>query len=110
MKPLSFFKIFLLAFSIIFFSPPETLAGDDNVVVLENESYNPKELTIISGTSVTWVNKDFDLHSVTADDGSFDSSTVSPEGSFSHTFKKPGVYPYHCIFHQPDMVGKVVVK
>jgi plastocyanin len=110
MKPLSFFIIVNLSFFIILFTPSVSLAGEDGVVVLENESYNPKELTILSGTTVTWVNKDFDLHSVTADDGTFDSSTVQPEGTFSHTFKKPGVYPYHCIFHQPDMVGKIVVK
>jgi plastocyanin len=38
-------------------------------------------------------------HSVTADDGSFDSGVHSPPFTYSLTFDQPGVYPYYCVRH-----------
>jgi hypothetical protein len=37
---------------------------------------------------------------VTADDDSFDSGYISPAGTFSRTFDKPGVWKYHCTIHR----------
>ena len=56
-----------------------------------------------SGTSTTRAS----AHTVTADDGSFDSGKTT-DGEFHHAFDKPGTYGYHCSVH-PDMKGMVTV-
>lgn len=62
-----------------------------------------------AGATVVWINQDPVPHTVTADDGSFDSGTLATVASTSHTFNKPGTYAYHCTFH-PSMHGTIVVQ
>lgn len=66
-------------------------------------------LTIKAGTTVTWVNKDDEPHTVVGDAGLFRSSGLDTDERFSYTFDKPGVYPIHCSIH-PRMVATVVVE
>jgi plastocyanin len=75
------------------------------------QSYSPSPVTVVMGVNntVTWVNNDSAPHTVTANDGSFDSGNLAPTGTFTFTFTTPGTYEYHCIYH-PWMVGTVVVK
>ena len=47
-------------------------------------------------------------HTVTADDGSFDSGNLPDGKTFRHTFKKPGKYKYHCEYHPRDKAVVVV--
>ncbi len=78
--------------------------GDDVSIV--NLQFDPKELTVEVGTEVTWTNKDTgQVHSVTADDGSFDSSPncsdanpgacLDSRDQFSHVFSAEGRFPYY---------------
>jgi plastocyanin len=73
--------------------------------------YAPDNITIVLGvnSTVIWTNNDVSSHTVTANDGSFDSGIISQGSSYSYTFTKPGVYEYHCRIH-PWMIGTVVVK
>jgi plastocyanin len=75
------------------------------------QSYSPSPVTVVIGVNntVTWSNDDSAPHTVTANDGSFNSGNMAPTGTFSYTFTTPGTYQYHCIYH-PWMVGTVVVK
>jgi plastocyanin len=75
-----------------------------------NRGYSPDNLTLVMGVNntVTWTNNDSTIHTVTANDGSFDSGYVNPGQSFTYTFTAPGVYEYHCQLH-PWMVGYVTV-
>ena len=105
------FGVFLfLSFSISGILVLPSASADEVVIEMADLAYDPAEVTITAGTTVTWVNKDFEPHTVTADDNSFDSETILPDKSFSHRFDKTGEYPYHCLFHLPEMVGKVIVK
>lgn len=69
------------------------------------------------GESVEWVNADSFGHTVTFDDGSFDSGLVPPGQAWTHAFTQAGTYAYHCEPHsarQADgsyggMVGVIVV-
>jgi plastocyanin len=70
--------------------------------------YKPAEITIETGTTVTWVNNGAQDHTVTDEDGAFDSGTMSPGDTFKFTFKKPGVFHYNCTPH-PWMEGTVKV-
>jgi plastocyanin len=75
------------------------------------QSYSPDPVTVVIGVNntVSWVNNDSAPHTVTADDGSFGSGNIAPTATFTFTFKTPGTYQYHCIYH-PWMVGTVIVK
>jgi plastocyanin len=62
---------------------------------------------IHQGDTVEWVNEDIFLHSVTADDKSFDVD-VAPKARVSIVMKHPGVIHYICKYH-PTMKGELVV-
>ena len=65
-------------------------------------------LDVPVGTRVTWTNDDPAPHTVTADDGAFDSKQLDPGASYSALLDSPGSYVYHCEIH-PTMVGTVRV-
>lgn len=35
---------------------------------------------------------------------------LSTDGTYTHTFTRPGAYFYHCEFHPQEMRGTIVVK
>lgn len=78
-------------------------------VTIPARVYAPRDLQALVGQPVTWANQDAIAHTVTADDGSFDSGTISPSGSYEHTFDQPGTYAYHCTIHL-EMHGVVHVS
>jgi plastocyanin len=76
--------------------------------------YVPDPDTVKTGTAVTWqfVDDQNNPHTVTADDGSFDSSskvTGNKGDKFSFTFTKAGTFAYHCNYHG-NMKGTLIVK
>ena len=71
--------------------------------------FAPSSATITLGAPVAWSNTTGVPHTATADDGSFDTSTVNPSQTATITFSKPGIYAYHCSIHT-DMHGTIVVK
>jgi hypothetical protein len=79
-------------------------------------AYSPATLTVHVGDTVTWVNDDPFAHSVSANDGSFDSSPSCPStcmgsgATFTFTFVKAGTFAYHCRVHGLAMSGTVVVQ
>jgi plastocyanin len=77
-------------------------------VSIEDFYFEPSEAAIQPGDTITWTNEGNHPHTVTADDGSFDSGTLQPGESYSHTFQSPGMVPYHCSIH-PFMTGSVSV-
>lgn len=87
--------------------PAQREARED--IRIQNRSFAPGNITIRKGQSVTWKNYDDLDHTVDADDGSFSSGTIKKGKTYSHTFKKPGKYPYACHLH-PRMKGVIVVE
>lgn len=80
-------------------------------VTLTNNMFGPKTVKIKKGESVTWSAKE-GAHTVKADNGSFQSGTLTAGKSFTYTFNTAGTYGYHCTFHGSpghDMAGKVIV-
>ena len=57
---------------------------------------------------IVWINADAVPHTVTSDDGLWDSGDVAPGQSYSLILDKPGTYGYHCM-HHPYMIGTLVV-
>ena len=95
-------------------APAAATAG----VTIGDNFFQAKTTTVAAGTTVTWDDTGANPHTVTADDGSFDSSpggtpTLANGQSFSTTFSTPGSYPYHCRIHGAaggvGMSGTIVV-
>jgi plastocyanin len=77
-------------------------------VVIHHHAFDPEQQNVPPGTTVTWTNEDTEAHTVTADNGLFDSGVLNPGESYSVWFDGSGNVTYHCEIH-PDMTGSVVV-
>jgi plastocyanin len=89
-------------------------SGDDEgspaptgpVVILKDTKFSPGSITVKAGQPVTWEFKDgFTKHNVVGQDF---ASETKRNGTFSHTFSKPGSYSYRCTLHE-NMTGTVTV-
>jgi plastocyanin len=76
-----------------------------------SKGFSPDNIILVLGVNntVVWTNNDSAPHTVTANDGSFNSGNLAPGQSFAYTFTSPGTYTYHCTYH-PWMVASVTVK
>jgi predicted lipoprotein with Yx(FWY)xxD motif/plastocyanin len=99
-------------------APPAAAGGQATgqtvKVDIMNFAFSPKVLTVAPGTTVLWTNNDSTAHTVTADNGGFDSGNLGPGASFRFTFAKAGTFAYYCRYHGgpggTGMAGQVVVK
>jgi plastocyanin len=95
--------------ALVLFAPTAAAQDKTMTVSIENFAFDPPNMTVAPGTTVTWVNNDQTAHTVTANNGAFDSGTLQPGQSYSFTFEKAGTYAYHCNIH-PDMTASVTVS
>jgi plastocyanin len=72
-------------------------------------AFQPSNIEVGVGSTVSWTNDDATQHSVTSASGSFDSGLFGQGGEFSHTFDTVGTYEYFCMRH-PSMRGSVTVS
>jgi plastocyanin len=88
-----------------------TTAPAEQVVKIDNFTFDPPTLTVAHGTKVTWINRDDVPHTATSSDSpkAFDSKALDTDETFSFTFTTPGKYAYFCAVH-PHMTGTIVVK
>jgi plastocyanin len=80
-----------------------------NEVWIQGMAFDPSTITVTTGTSITWTNKDAIGHSVTSDNGVFDSGILNSTETFSYTFNTAGTFAYHCKVHS-SMTASVIVK
>ena len=85
------------------------LAATPQTIGIKQFKYGPSMLTVPVGTTVTWVNRDEEPHTVTSGTGAFSSAGLVNDDTFVRTFTKPGTYQYFCSIH-PYMKGTLVVK
>lgn len=83
-------------------------ATGGGAVSIANFAFSPATITVAPGQAITWTNADRVAHTVTSNDGKWDSGNIAPGASFSHTFDQAGATPYHCTIH-PFMTGTVTV-
>jgi plastocyanin len=90
-------------------SEPPTPTNSSLVKVeIDDHTFDPSQLDVGAGATVTWTNGDTEAHTVTADNGLFDSRVLEPGQSYSTWLGGSGTVAYHCELH-PDMKGSVVV-
>lgn len=77
-------------------------------VYIKNSQFDPKTISIIQSSQITFTNLDKINHNAQADDKSFDTGLILPGKSQIVTFMTPGIYSYHNVFN-PKMQGTVRV-
>jgi amicyanin len=86
--------------------------GEAASVDIVDIDYDPREITVPAGTTVTWTNTGDLPHTVTKDDGpgeDFDSGTLQSGDTFEQAFTEPGTYDYLCTIHA-NQRGSVTVE
>jgi plastocyanin len=72
-------------------------------------AYAPKDISVQAGQAVSWSWQDQgNQHSVSANDGSFESCLHNVGYVFTVAFAKPGTYAYRCSIHS-QMTGQITV-
>lgn len=79
-----------------------------NVTILD-AAFDPPEVSVTAGHAVSWKNAGQQAHTVTAEDGSFDSGAMDPGKEWSHLFQNAGTFAYKCT-RNPAMKGIVKVN
>jgi plastocyanin len=78
-------------------------------VQVQFSAFGPGTVDVLPGETVEWENVSERRHTVTADNGAFDSGDIFSGQRFSHTFDAGGTYAYHCTVHD-GMIGTVDVQ
>ena len=86
---------------------PSAAPANGNTVIIQDFKFQPAEITIKKGETITWTNNDSAKHTATCD--TFDSGLLAKGESFSYTFNETGTFDYICTPH-PYMKGKVQVE
>lgn len=94
-----------------------------NQVDLKLIAYQPKTLKVSAGTTVTWVQMDPGVHTVTSGtvaqgaagvteepEQKFASGELATGKTFAHTFSEAGTYRYFCEIHPATMQGEITVR
>jgi plastocyanin len=87
---------------------PGAARAADMMVMIDNFTFEPAQLTVKVGTTVTWKNRDDIPHTVVSA-GKFRSKAMDTDDSYSFTFTAAGDYPYFCSLH-PHMTGTIKVE
>jgi len=88
-----------------------------------DKAYDPPAITIKSGTTVEWVNQDYETHTLVSSAGGdpcnpkelspevrvIDIGQLPPRKEYRKTFEKPGEYLYMCHLPFHHMSGKIIV-
>jgi plastocyanin len=88
-------------------------AAATDTVRVRDIDFDPADIEVTAGTTVTWVNEDVVDHTVTSGpagdpDGLFDEELASEGEDATVTFGEAGTFVYHCDLHR-NMVGSVTV-
>jgi plastocyanin len=81
--------------------------GKEYTVMMSNMSFGAIPSGLKVGDTITWVNNDTVIHSVTARDHSFDLR-INPRQSTKLTLMNAGTIPIYCLFH-PNMRASITV-
>ena len=111
-KMQSFALAIALVLSVILMVIPSVSAEDYDISITDDMKFNPEDLTINVGDTVTWTNNDGIAHTATSTDGpaSFDSEDIATGATWSFTFTEVGTYDYKCNYHSSMTASITVVE
>ncbi len=93
-------------------TPAATAAPKGNAVQIgmQGLAFDPKDVTVKVGTTVTWKNLEDIPHNVTAEEGAdFRSDLFGKDGTYTFKATKAGTIKYVCTIH-PGMEGTLTVE
>ena len=82
--------------------------ADPNAVDVADFSFEPGDLTVPAGSTVTWTNSGEQIHNVKGK--GFFSEAMEAGDVYEHRFTEPGAYRYLCTLHPTQMSGVVTVE
>ena len=68
--------------------------------------FRPARLVVAPGTTIVWTNGGQVIHTVTAEDGSFDSGAIESGQRRAVLFAKPGTFPFQCCIEEGAAADK----
>ena len=80
----------------------------NNTIRMNNSAFSPSNLTVVAGSTVTWMNDDNIIHAVTTGDGSINSGDIAVGSSYTKTFSTAGTFNYFDS-HNANMTGVLTV-
>ena len=78
-------------------------------VTIDASRFDLDVLTVKTGDTVVWVNKDIVAHTATSQAGGYDSGMIASCKSWKYSPKQAGEFPYTCTYH-PTMKAMLRVK
>jgi len=80
-----------------------------NTIVIKDFAFTPADINVAPGTKIMVTNSDSAIHTVTANDKSFDTGSITNGQTVELTAPTaPGKYPFRCTPHQ-YMTGTLTV-
>jgi plastocyanin len=108
---------------------PGLIPGPSVVEMTSNMTFQPRELTVVTGEVVVWKNAAEMPHTVNCDVANcksdeakdwvkvppgatpFYSGELKPGAEFRVRFEVPGTYQYLCVYHENQMMrGTIIVQ
>ena len=87
----------------------DSTSSKQNTIEIKDFAFNPQTITVKSGQTITWINRDEEPHTVVSVEKQFKKSTaLDTDQTFTITTGAPGTYTYFCSVH-PKMTGTIVV-
>lgn len=76
-------------------------------MAMRDSQFQPRNVHVATGTTVTWTNEDGVEHTVTSASNDWNLDATVPGGeSADYTFEESGVYDVYCTIHGgPDLSG-----
>lgn len=103
----------LALFTLVPLAGAAPRAAETKTVSIKDFAFDPKTISVSVGDTITWTNDGPSPHTVSADDGSFESGNLDKGATFSQTFAKAGTFAYFCKYHGSkggvSMAGSVAV-
>ena len=81
-----------------------------NKIEIKDFAFNPPTITVKSGETITWINRDEEPHTIVSVEKQFKKSpALDTDQQYTVTAGAPGTYSYFCSVH-PKMTGTIIVK
>jgi plastocyanin len=104
---LSGFSLFAVAGQM---TDASTGNGKENKIEIKDFAFNPQNITVKSGETITWINRDEEPHTVVSVGKQFKKSPgLDTDQTYTIVAGAPGTYSYFCSVH-PKMTGTIVVQ
>ena len=98
----------VIAFAMISIAPASAVPAVKQIT-LGAMSVSPMQLTVKTGETVEWINKDVVDHTSTEKKSAAWNVSIAPGKSAKVVMKKAGTFDYYCRYH-PNMVAKLIVR